>query len=113
VRGNNLVAATQGRSVWQLDDISPLRQLSAAAAPASAMLFKPADAFPPGVNLDYYVGAASRAEVTLEVLDINGRVVHTATSAIADATDLWRPVTRPLSAAPGHHRTVWNLRLDP
>ena len=44
IRGNNLVAATQGRSVWVLDDISPLRQLSAATATAAAILFKPADA---------------------------------------------------------------------
>ena len=26
IRGNDLVAATQGRSIWELDDISPLRQ---------------------------------------------------------------------------------------
>jgi hypothetical protein len=116
IQGNNLVAATQGRSVWQLDDISPLRQLSAAAASAAAILFKPADAvlqFPgPGGNLDYYLGASSSGEVRLDVLDVGGRVVHAATRA-ADSTDRWLPVMRPLSAAPGHHRVVWNLRLDP
>jgi hypothetical protein len=124
IRGNNLVAATQGRSVWMLDDISPLRQLSAATASAAAILFKPADAIvitpdsatessPAGVNLDYYLGAPSSGEVRLEVLDPGGRVVHAATSAIANSTDRWLPVMRPLSAAPGHHRVVWNLRLDP
>lgn len=113
IRGNNLVAATQGRSVWQLDDISPLRQLSADSASAPAMLFKPADAFPPGVHLDYYLGAPPKGDITLEILDAGGRVVHAAGSAKPDAVDRWLPVTRPLSAAPGHHRASWNLRLDP
>jgi hypothetical protein len=114
IRGDNLVAATQGRSVWQLDDISPLRQLGGADASAAAILFKPADAVPvSGANLDYYLGASSSGAVKLEILDLGGRIVHAATSAPADAADRWLPVMRPLSAAPGHHRVVWNLRLDP
>ena len=44
IRGNNLIAATQGRSIWTLDDITPLRQIDAATASAAARLFKPADA---------------------------------------------------------------------
>jgi hypothetical protein len=129
IRGNDLVAATEGRSVWVLDDISPLRQLNAATPSAAAMLFKPADAVltkpdsgtessPAGANLDYYLGVSPNGEVRLgevrlEILDVGGRVVHAATSATADATDPWLPVRRPLPAAPGHHRIVWNLRLDP
>jgi hypothetical protein len=124
IRGNDLVAATQGRSVWVLDDISPLRQLNAATATAAAILFRPADAvltipdaaadsIPAGANLDYDLAASSSGEVRLEVLDESGRVVHAATSMAADASDPWLPVTRPLSATRGHHRLVWNLRLDP
>jgi hypothetical protein len=118
IRGNDLVAATQGRSVWQLDDISPLRQSSATTASAPAILFKPADAVltessPAGVHLDYFLGPASSGDVRLEIVDPGGRVVHSATSATQDATDRWLPVTRPLPAAPGHHRVVWNLRVDP
>jgi hypothetical protein len=138
IQGNDLVAATQGRSVWVLDDISPLRQLSAASASAAAILFKPADAvlstpgsskWSPGssdpgnpgpegpglqiANLDYYLGASSSGEIKLEILDAGGRVVHAATSAPPDTADRWLPVMRSLSAAPGHHRVVWNLRVDP
>jgi hypothetical protein len=138
IHGNDLVAATQGRSVWVLDDISPLRQLSAATASAAAVLFKPADAvlIKPDIkldagpepsaavaNLDYYLGPSSSGradaeggpvgDVRLEILDASGRVVHTASSATASPTDPWLPVMRPLPAAPGHHRIVWNLRLDP
>ena len=31
VHGNDLVAATQGRAIWVLDDVSPLRQLDGKA----------------------------------------------------------------------------------
>lgn len=116
LRGNNLIAATQGRSIWELDDITPLRQLDAAAASAGVRLFKPADAVArsePGVYLDYYLAAAPTGAVTLEVLDAGGRVVHSATSAAPDLTDRWLPVARPVPAGAGHHRVVWNLRLDP
>ena len=123
IRGNDLVAATQGRSIWQLDDISPLRQLTRRGIGRGAILFKPADGVlvkpdpqprrPGRVNLDYYLGAPPAGDVTLEILDAGGRVVHAATSAVADSADRWLPVTRPLSATPGHHRVVWNLRLDP
>ncbi len=123
-RGNNLVAATQGRSIWELDDISPLRQLSPTSASAAAILFKPADAIlvtpesaatpsAAGADLDYFLGASPAGEVTLEIRDSAGRVIHSATSAIANSTDRWLPVMRPLSAAPGHHRVEWNLHVDP
>jgi hypothetical protein len=124
IQGNDLVAATQGRSVWVLDDISPLRQLSTATASAAAILFKPSDAVlakpdsgsessPPGAKLDYYLRALSIGEVRLEIVDVGGRVVHAASNSTANPTDSWLPVTRPLPASPGHHRIVWNLRLDP
>jgi len=116
IRGDNLIAATQGRSIWTLDDISPLRQIDAATAAAAARLFKPADTVArshAGVSLDYYLGAAPAAAITLEVLDAGGHVVHVATSAAPDTADRWLPVARRLPAGPGHHRVVWNLRVDP
>ncbi|HYT50449.1 MAG TPA: hypothetical protein VEL78_08665, partial [Pyrinomonadaceae bacterium] len=41
MHGDDLVAATYGRALWILDDISPLRQASADPTNASAHLFKP------------------------------------------------------------------------
>lgn len=117
IRGNNLIAATKGRSTWMLEDISPLRQLTAAMTAATLTLFKPADAIATSdvVFLDYLIRGASRGstDVRLEVLDASGRVVHAVTSAAPDRSDRWLPVSRPLSAAPGHHRVAWNLRFDP
>lgn len=44
VHGNDLIAATQGRAIWVLDDVTPLRQLDATLAHADAHLFAPAPA---------------------------------------------------------------------
>src|SRR6185437_1498023 len=41
VKGDDLVAATHGRGFWILDDVTPLRQLSAAVVESAAYLFKP------------------------------------------------------------------------
>ena len=71
------------------------------------------DASAAGVHLDYYLGPSTGGEVTLDVIDAAGRVVHRAQSSAADAGDRWLPVSRALPASPGHHRVVWNLRLDP
>ena len=43
VKDDDLVVATHGRSFWILDDITPLRQVAAAAAAADAHLYKPRD----------------------------------------------------------------------
>lgn len=116
IRGNDLLAATQGRSIWTLDEISPLRQLSRASVPAAAILFKPSDATitaGEGVPIDYYLSAPAKSDVRLEVADAASRVVHSATSAAPDPADRWLPAARRLSTRPGQHRVVWNLRLDP
>jgi hypothetical protein len=114
IRGNDLVAATQGRSIWVLEDISPLRQLSATVAAAPTVLFKPADSVIGNqeLDIDFYL-ATSADDVTLDVLDATGRVVHRAHSAVPDPADHWLPVARRLPTAPGHHRVTWNLRFDP
>ena len=44
VKDNDLVVATYGQSIWILDDISPLRQITPATASEPAHLFKPGDA---------------------------------------------------------------------
>src|SRR5579872_4656591 len=45
IHGNDLIAGTHGRGFWILDDIAPLRQLSAAIAPSDAHLFRPSAAY--------------------------------------------------------------------
>src|SRR5882762_1394594 len=98
VHGDDLIVGTHGRSFWILDDITPLRQVSAEIAKASAVLYKPQEAVrfrwnrntdtplppdipagknpPDGAIVDYYLGAASNKPVTLEVLDADNHLVR-------------------------------------
>ncbi|GGD48899.1 VPS10 domain-containing protein [Muriicola marianensis] len=45
VKENNLVVATQGRSLWIIDDLTVLHQLREGASGEAAILFKPKDAY--------------------------------------------------------------------
>ncbi|HET9765269.1 MAG TPA: glycoside hydrolase, partial [Thermoanaerobaculia bacterium] len=140
VHGADLIAATQGRAIWVLDDVTPLRWLAANPPSGGEMLVPPAEAMrwagnqnrdtplppeeprtanpPAGAVIDYLLPAAANS-VVLEVLDAQGRVVHAETSAEAPPrveaeqyfADLWLKPPSPLPAGTGHHRTVWNLRL--
>ena len=42
VHDNDLIAATQGRALWVLDDVSRLRQLQSSAEAVATRLFTPA-----------------------------------------------------------------------
>jgi photosystem II stability/assembly factor-like uncharacterized protein len=138
--GDDLIAATQGRALWALDDLSPLRQLTAATARERAHLFTPAAAVrvhmdnnkdtppppetplgqnpPAGAMIDYWIGPGSTGPVTLEIRDPSGGLVDRYASdqpPRAPKADIYfdKAWTRPpeaLSAAPGMHRFVWNLR---
>ncbi len=97
VHDDDLVVATYGRSFWVLDDITPLRQISASSAITAAKLFTPATAIridndvflgsplppeepvaknpPDGAIIDYYLPAAAKS-VTLEISDSTGKLVR-------------------------------------
>jgi photosystem II stability/assembly factor-like uncharacterized protein len=99
---SDLVAGTHGRGFWILDDITPLRQVTEAAAASGAFLFKPATGIrirfgtndptpwppevqagenpPPGAIVDYYLPSAA-GDVKLEFLNAQGKVVRAYSSA--------------------------------
>jgi photosystem II stability/assembly factor-like uncharacterized protein len=101
VKDNDLIVATHGRSFWVLDDVTPLRQVTAEAAALSVHLFEPAGAYrvrrsaysdtpyppdepmasnpPDGAVIDYYLGTPAKA-VSLEILDDTGALVRRYTS---------------------------------
>lgn len=98
VAHGDLILATQGRSFWILDDLSPLRQLDEKVMDSTAFLFKPREAvrtiarggfgrgggiqYPQaGALLNYYVPTEPAGDITLEVLDSAGRVVRKFSSA--------------------------------
>jgi photosystem II stability/assembly factor-like uncharacterized protein len=141
VHGGDLVAATFGRALWILDDLAPLRQAGPAVANSAAHLFRPESALrvrwdnhpdtplsadlpagenpPDGVILDYYLKSAPKSEVTLDILDQKKNRIRRYPS-VAPAPDVrplnvpdyWFPPPEVLSARPGLHRIVWNLRYE-
>ena len=117
VHEKDLIVATQGRSLWILDDLTPLHQLTGEVANADIHLFKPRDAYrlalargggasrwaenlPDGAMIFYYFRDVPEDEVTLEVLESSDKVVKSFSSRGEDGL----PVNR------GMNRFVWNLR---
>ena len=103
VHDDDLVIGTHGRSFWILDNITPLRQLTAQVSQADAFVFKPQLAYrvrrnkntdtplppevpagknpPDGAMIDYYLKSAATGPVTLEITDQAGKLVRRFSSA--------------------------------
>jgi len=103
-REKDLVAATQGRAFWVLDDLPLLYQLGDAAK-AGDYLFKPEDAYrmpgggfggggrgggalgqnpPGGAGIYYYLKNKPVGEVTLEFTDASGRSIKKIASRVSE-----------------------------
>jgi hypothetical protein len=93
VHRQDLVVATQGRSFWILDDLTPLHQLTDEMAAADAFLFEPRDAYHTnmaggrrrgggagpfaGVFFNYHLAEEPGSRLKLEILDSSGEVART------------------------------------
>ena len=114
---NDLVIATYGRGFWILDDITPLRTVSAEISAKPLHLFAPRDAyrfrsaeapfadgddFVQGANpqygavLHFWLKDAAKDSVTLTFTDAAGKVVR----------------TQRVSGAAGMNRVYWDLTTD-
>lgn len=105
VKDSDVVIATSGHGFWMLEDITPLRQITADSARADVFLFRPAVAWrtavaDAGVRLSYFLGAPMREPMTIEV-------IATATGELIRRFD-----GDALGTTPGLHRTVWDLRYE-
>lgn len=121
----DLVAATEGRGFWILDNLSPLQQHTAEVASAAAYLFAPDTAYltpggggfgggatarvganpPSGAILDFKLARAdSTQRVTLEILDAQGALVR---RYVSDTTGRAR-----LAVRRGLNRHAWDLRRE-
>ncbi|HEX9055072.1 MAG TPA: hypothetical protein VF830_09210 [Gemmatimonadales bacterium] len=98
VHDGDLIAGTQGRGIWILDDVEPLRELGASLVNQPAHLFSPSTAIrlrenenkdtppppttplgenpPTGAVLDYWLGDGATGPVTLSIRDAAGHVVR-------------------------------------
>ena len=140
VHGDDLVIGTYGRAFWILDDVTPLRQMSAEVSNADAYLYKPATTirvrnntdfdtpFPPeithgdnppdGAILNYYLKSAASGPVTMGIYDATGKLVRELTSVAPPAEpepqlnvpNYWIERPHPLPTAAGGNRAVWDLR---
>jgi photosystem II stability/assembly factor-like uncharacterized protein len=139
VHGDDLVLATYGRSLWILDNITPLRQVATAAPDAGFRLFPPAPAIrarwdvngdtplpvevptapnpPEGAVIDYSLPVVPDGEMTLTITDARGTVVRTFSSTAPPAApllpnvpDYWFAPPAILTKHRGLNRFAWNLR---
>ena len=139
IHDGDLIAATYGRGIWLLDDISPLEEVTMGLADEQAHLFRPRTAiraqsninqdtpFPPevphgknpprGVVIDYYLKQPAQ-NVQLQILDAAGNLVRSYSNAAIAPLDqplpptpaFWARPFRPLPATAGEHRVTWNMR---
>jgi len=143
VHEDDLVIATQGRALWVLDAVAPLRHLAGAAFASKPQLIAPEAAVrlrfnqnkdtplppeeptgenpPAGAVLDYILPANFSGPARLEILATDGSVIRSFDSEIiptrANArvyfAETWLGQPQMLSASAGHHRFIWNLRYPP
>lgn len=141
VKDNDLVVATHGRSFWILDDITPLRQLTAEMMAKSVILYGPSPAYrvrwnmnpdtplppdepvaqnpPDGAVIDYYL-KDKPLTLTLDIFDTYGKMVRHFSNfdtmhKIPDVNIplYWIRPQQILSAEPGAHRFIWDLHYEP
>ncbi len=138
VKANDLVVATQGRSLWILDDLTPLRDSSwrTAEEPATLLPVPPAirwryrarvhsvrDRYagenpPTGAIVYYALKAKPKETITLDVLDADGTLVQRLTSKEEppevpkdDPDGPGEPYKKTvLTTEPGINRIAWDLR---
>jgi hypothetical protein len=141
VHGDDLVVATQGRSIWLMDSLAPLRQIDGAVVRAPMHLFRPDAAVrlrgnqnrdtplpreepagrnpPDGAAIDYWLARDAKGPVTLRVLDSTGRQLQRFSSDAATPAlpadryfeERWLGTPRRLGDSAGAHRFSWNLRM--
>ncbi|MBN2245415.1 MAG: hypothetical protein JW755_06190 [Candidatus Aminicenantes bacterium] len=116
----DLVLSTMGRSIWILDNITPLHQINKKIADKDYFLFKPRKAYrmryrsyrrspadpeypPPGVMIDYYFSQKQEEEIFLEISDTFGRIIKTFSSESGSPR---------VAKSAGMHRFIWDMRHE-
>jgi len=119
LKDNNLIVATQGRSLWMIDDLTVLHQLAVAKSKTN-FLFKPKDSYrmdgrsrkgslttgtnhPNGVMVYFNLEDPSEKEVTLSFLKMNNDIIETFSS---------KGKKDKLSVKKGGNMFVWDTEGD-
>ena len=140
VHHDDLIVSSQGRGIWILDDLSPLRQISKEMTEQNVFLFRPLAAWrmrgntnhdtpwppstplgknpPDGAIIDYWLKDNVQGPVKLSVYDMKGNMIRSYSSddkpevlpANRYFDKRWLGTDPKISNEAGMHRFVWNLR---
>jgi len=142
VHGDDLVASTYGRSLWILDDITPLRQVDAKWTQEGAYLLRPRNAIrarwdmsqdtplpletpagdnpPDGAIINYFLKSQPAGDIKLAIFDAKNNLVREFSStpapvdmAPANAPEYWFAPPAALPKNAGLNRFTWDLRYPP
>ncbi len=125
LKDNNLIASTQGRSAWMIDDLTPLQQLGKALSSKPVHLFKPIDSYRMngasnpkapkkagqnhhnGIMFYYHIDSEipEDKEVTMDIMENDGTIIKTITSLPKEKEDT-------LKVEKGSNKFYWNMRYD-
>ena len=120
VKNTDLIVATQGRSFWVLDDLTPLYQLNKNIAERDHFLFQPRPTYrlrggkiedpasagenpPPGVMIHYYLKNKPDSDaVCLKILEEDGTLIKKFTPDTKEGA--------PLPIKENMNRFIWDMR---
>ncbi|MEL6922648.1 MAG: glycosyl hydrolase, partial [Bacteroidota bacterium] len=124
VKNKNLIVATQGRSFWIIDDLTPMHQLEASVAASDYHLFQPMASYrmrqrgwgrsskllegenhPGGVMIHYFLKEIpdEDSKVSLEILESDGDLIKKYSNTSKDKKSK-------LKLSQGGNRFVWDMR---
>lgn len=125
IKNDNLIAATQGRGFWLIDDLTPLHQLNDQISASDSYLYKPMPSYrmgpafsfgrtsrtagqnhPGGVMVHFYVKDTTKAQVTLEFVQTNGTLIK----KFSTKPDLKAKEEKLSLKQPGMNKFNWNMR---
>jgi len=126
IKNDNLIAATQGRSFWLIDDLTPLHQLNAGVTNADFHLFKPMPSYrmeggpgwrgantktaganhPGGVMVHFNLKEvpADSVEIKLSFHEANGKLIKEFSTSAKERMDKLTDLKS------GGNRFVWNMQ---
>jgi photosystem II stability/assembly factor-like uncharacterized protein len=137
VKGDDLVVGTHGRSIWILDDLQPVREISDNIIKSSVHLFPAADAVrwrmgggtwasahakhsnpASGAAIYYFLKEKPKGELKIDILDAAGKLVRGLSSVVrepdysSESDDPEDFKKAALAVEPGVQRAVWDLTWE-
>jgi len=124
IKDNNLIAATQGRSVWMIDDLTYIHQLADKSSRSGDVLFDPIDAYrfgggsrwggsqsaagqnhPGGVTAFYYLQNYDKKDtVSISIFESDGDLIRTYSTHAEEKSDKLKDIEK------GANSFNWNMR---